>query len=115
MSKGLLVPLDGCIEEHMPNDASRLNLDPAVIDRTLVSFMTSGVTDASWDAFVREIAAAPGDKSGTLPLAILADTGDACILQLASTQMLLTGAQADGGYVLDSSDSLAFLAACLER
>lgn len=55
------------------------------------------------------------DKSGAVPLAILAHAGDTYILQMASVQMLLSTAEADGAYVLDASENLAFLTACLEK
>lgn len=62
-----------------------------------------------------DLTAAPGDESGCFPLAVLASSGDSCLLQLASVQMLLTNAEADGAYVLDASENLAFLTACLEK
>lgn len=61
------------------------------------------------------LTAQPGDESGSFPLAILAQSGETCILQLASVQMLLTGVEASGSHVLDASENLAFLAACLEH
>lgn len=55
------------------------------------------------------------DKSGAVPLAILAHAGDTYILQMASVQMLLSTAEADGAYVLDASENLAFLTARPEK
>ncbi len=88
-------------------------LRPGVTAKTLLS--TSSRAILKMDPNAADLTAAPGDLSGTLPLAILAETGESCILQLGSAQMLLTGEQADGAYVLDASENLAFLAACLER
>ena len=56
-----------------------------------------------------------GDISGVVPLAILAESNGSYILQLASVQMLLSSAEADGAYILDASENLAFLTACLEK
>ena len=67
--------------------------------------------DASAAVYTAEV----GDVSGKMPLAILAESGDSYILQLASVQMLLTGEHADGAHVLDASENLAFLTACLEK
>ena len=60
-------------------------------------------------------AAESSDESGCLPLAILAECGDTAILQLASTQMLLTGVESAGSHVLDASENLSFVAACIEH
>ena len=60
-------------------------------------------------------AAEPGDESGRLPLAILAESGETYILQIASTQMLLTGVEGAGSHILDASENLSFIAACVEH
>ena len=60
-------------------------------------------------------AAQPGDESGCLPLAILAECGESSILQLGSAQMLLTGVESAGSHVLDASENLSFVAACMEH
>ena len=56
-----------------------------------------------------------GDISGVVPLAIMAESNGSYLLQLASMQMLLSSAEADGAYILDASENLAFLTACLEK
>ena len=78
-----------------------------------VMLTTSGRAILKQDVNASDLAVQPGDESGAMPLAILARSGESYILQLASTQMLLTNAGADGAYVLDASENLAFLTACL--
>ena len=48
-------------------------------------------------------------------LALLAQSGDIHILQLASAEMLMDDVQLTGTSVLDASENLAFLSACLEK
>ena len=60
-------------------------------------------------------AAEPGNESGRLPLCILAECGESNILQIASAQMLLTGVEGAGSHVLDASENLSFIAACVEH
>ena len=67
------------------------------------------------DVNATSAAHAPGDESGCLPLAILAECGESHILQLASAQMLLTGVEGAGSHILDASENLSFIAACLEH
>ncbi len=88
-------------------------LRPGVAYQTLLS--TSARAYLKNDIHARELAMQPGDESGVLPMAILAEAGDSSILQLASVQMLLTGSEADGSYVLDASDNLSFLSVCLGK
>ena len=87
-------------------------LRPDVSARVLLTTSDQAIRKADVNAAV--YTAQPGDESGAVPLAILARTGSSHILQLASVQMLLTTAEADGAYVLDASENLAFLTACLE-
>lgn len=88
-------------------------LRPGVTARVLLTTSDRAILKADVNATTH--AAEPSDESGAVPLAILAQAGDSYILQLASTQMLLTAAEADGAYVLDASENLAFLTACLEK
>ncbi len=121
------------------DDATEANLIKTELEKFLkeaiTDFIKNGVTDESWEAFqatsteigapryvqlyndihARELVMQPGDESGALPMAILTEAGDSCILQLASVQMLLTGSEADGSYVLDASDNLSFLSVCLGK
>lgn len=92
---------------------SEIALRPGTTAEILLSTSDRAVLKADVNATVLE--AEPGDVSGAMPLAILAESGESRILQLASVQMLLTSAEADGAYVLDASENLAFLTACLEK
>lgn len=82
---------------------------------TKVLLTTSDEAILKKDVNAAATAADPGDESGCLPLALLARSGDSCILQLASTQMLLTGVESAGSHVLDASENLSFVAACMEQ
>jgi len=88
-------------------------LRPGVTAKALLTTSDRAILKANVNAAT--FAAEVGDASGAAPLAILAESGGSCILQLASVQMLLTTAKADGAYVLDASENLAFLTACLEK
>lgn len=88
-------------------------LRPGVTAKTLLSTSDRAILKQDVNAAV--LTEEPGDESGAIPLAILARSGEGYILQLASVQMLLTTAEADGAYVLDASENLAFLTACLEK
>lgn len=88
-------------------------LRPGVTADVLLT--TSGSAILKADGNAADLTAQPEDTTGTLPLAILAECGESRILQLASARMLLTTAEADGAYVLDASENLAFLTACLEH
>ncbi len=88
-------------------------LRPGVTAKTLLT--TSDRAIRKVDKNAAATTAEDGDESGSTPLAILAESVDSYILQLASVQMLLTSAEADGAYVLDASENLAFLTACLEK
>lgn len=66
--------------------------------------------DASGDPY----ALSEADTTGRMTLALLAYSGDMHILQLASTEMLMDDAAITGASVLDASENLAFISACLE-
>ena len=66
--------------------------------------------DAAGNAVQRDA----DDQSGSMTLALLAQSGDMHILQLASAEMLMDDVQLTGTSVLDASENLAFLSACLE-
>lgn len=87
-------------------------LRPGTTAKVLLTTSDQGILKK--DVNAASSAAEAGDESGRLPLAILAECGDSYILQLASTQMLLTGVEASGSHVLDASENLSFIAACLE-
>lgn len=55
----------------------------------------------------------PGDTSGEMLIAQLAMAGEARILQLSSVQMLLDASNVTGASVLDASENLAFVRACV--
>jgi len=82
---------------------------------TKVLLTTSDEAILKKDVNAASTSAEPGDESGCLPLALIARCGDSYILQLASAQMLLTGLEGAGSYVLDASENLSFMAACLEH
>lgn len=88
-------------------------LRPGVSAELLLTTSDRAIRKA--DVNASSLAAQSGDVSGTAPLAILARAGESSILQLGSVQMLLTTAEADGAYILDASENLAFLTACLEK
>ena len=88
-------------------------LRPGVSAKMLLT--TSGRAILKADKAATSYTAENGDESGAVPLAILAQAEDTYILQLASVQMLLTTTEADDAYVLDASENLAFLTACLEK
>lgn len=92
-------------------------LEPALRPGTTADIFltTSDRAILKQDVNAAVLTAEPGDTSGAMPLALLAESGESYILQLASVQMLLTTAEADGAYVLDASENLAFLTACLEQ
>lgn len=101
----LILPRAGALAEPA--------LRPGVTAKILLSTSERAILKQDVNAAV--LTAEPGDATGAMPLAILADTGEGYILQLASAQMLLTTAEADGAYVLDASENLAFLTAYLEK
>lgn len=88
-------------------------LRPGVTAEVLLTTSDRALLKADPNAASYE--AQPGDESGAIPLAILAESDGGDFLQLASVQMLLSTSGADGAYVLDASENLSFLAACLER
>ena len=110
---GVMTTLPGRLILPRASALAEAALRPGVTARVLLTTSDRAVLKADVNAATHE--AELGDESGAVPLAILAQAGDSYILQLASTQMLLTAAEADGAYVLDASENLAFLTACLEK
>lgn len=88
-------------------------LRPGTTSKVLLT--TSDEAILKKDVNAATAAAQPGDESGCLPLAILAECGESSILQLSSAQMLLTGVEGAGSHVLDASENLSFVAACMEH
>lgn len=101
----LILPRAGALAEPA--------LRPGVTAKMLLTTSDRAILKQDVNAAV--LTTEPGDTSGAMPLAILAESGECYILQLASVQMLLTTAEADGAYVLDASENLAFLTACVEK
>ena len=89
--------------------ASMANPDAAAIARagSFVSVAMSALLAACLYACI--------SRPGAAPLALLAEANGSYLLQLASVQMLLSTAEADGAYIVDASENLAFLTACLEK
>lgn len=98
----------------LPRAAALLSpsLRPGVTSHILLS--TSSRATLKQDVHAASAAYQPGDETGAYPLAILAQNGDTYLLQLGSSQMLLTSVEAAGSHVLDASENLSFLAACME-
>lgn len=90
------------------------SLRPGVTVKELLTTSAKAVRKASaqGDAYLQE----EGDKSGEMLLAVLAESGEMCILQLASADMLRDDQSMSGGTtVLDASENLAFVAECVEQ
>ncbi len=77
----------------------------------VTSSRTTLKADASADAY----AVSSGDVSGQMTLAMMAENGDSHILLLASADMLRDESSLTGASVIDASENLAFITACLEH
>lgn len=88
------------------------SLRPGVTAETLLVTSPSAVLkrNTDGDAYTFD----DGDVSGTMPLAVLASSGEMRILQLASADMLRDDQALKGTTVLDASENLTFTAACLK-
>lgn len=88
------------------------SLRPGITNLPLLTTSSAAMLkqNTSGDAYTFE----EGDVSGTMLLALMASSGDMRILQLASADMLLDEQPLTGTTVLDASENLNFLAACLE-
>lgn len=88
------------------------SLRPGVVVKTLLTTSSAATLkqNVSEDAYTL----AKGDQSGAMPLAALAASGDMRILQLASADMLRDNQALTGASVLDASENLAFVSACIK-
>lgn len=86
-------------------------LRPGVTAAALLK--TSGRAVLRADPAADPLSSSTADQSGTLLLAVMAEKDDMRILQLASSDMLRDGAETTGAAVVDASENLRFLAACM--
>lgn len=84
---------------------------PGVTVQALLTTSSRAVLkkDTASDAY----ASSPEDVSGTMTMAQLAQCGEAELLLLSSADMLLDDAAVTGASVMDASENLSFVAACL--